>query len=144
MSCSFPGCKKKEFKDGYCASHLPKPKKADAPVYTVALGRVRGATEVNATFASTAESTAASAPYKNRIEHLRSLGPASGGEESVHGISCLHDTQKANNCTVWYSWQGNAMTVWGLGSHSGGSGAGNKKYTMLWCDGTNKNWTRPG
>jgi hypothetical protein len=34
------------------------------------------------------------------------------------------------------------MTVWGLGSHKGGSGAGNKKYTMTWFDGTSKNWTR--
>ena len=135
-------CPKKEFKNGLCVDHVPKAPKVDAPVYTVVLGRVGGATVVNSTFASLAESSTPSANYKQRIEHLRGAGPRSGGEESVHGISCLHDTQPSNNVTVWYSWSGAAMTVWGLGGHTGGSGAGNDKYDMVWCDGKSKTWSR--
>lgn len=142
-NCKFEGCKKKAFADGdFCTTHRPKPPTADKPVYTVVLGRANGATAANTTFANLAESSTSADPYKQRIEHLRAAGPASGGEENVHGIACLHDTQPSNNVTVWYSWQGEAMTVWGLGSHSGGSGAGNDKYTMTWFDGTSKNWTR--
>ena len=144
MPCSVKGCKKKEFKDGFCTAHMPKPASSGSPIYTLVLGRTKGMKAVNATFATAAASKTKSEPYAQRIEHLRTSGPSSGGEESVHGISCLHDTQPSNNVTVWYSWQGNAMTVWGLGSHAGGSGAGNNKYSMLWCDGTNKTWTRPG
>jgi hypothetical protein len=140
--CSVDKCKKTAFKDGLCTVHMPKAPKSDAPVYTVVLGRSKGSTSPNSSFASLAESKTPSQPYKNRIEHLRASGPNSGGEEQVHGVACLHDTQKANNVTVWYSWMGKAMTVWGLGSHSGGSGAGNAKYAMLWFDGTNKSWTR--
>lgn len=141
-TCSAEGCKKKPFKDGLCTTHMPKAPKADKPTYTVVLARASDATKVNTTFAALAASAKPAQPYKQRIEHLRTTGPASGGEEDVHGISCLHDTQPSNNITVWYSWQGNAMTVWGLGSHTGGSGSGNDKYAMLWYDGTNKTWSR--
>jgi len=142
MTCSVEGCNKKEFKDGLCTAHMPKAAKVDAPVYTVVLGRAQGALAANVGFAALAASSTPSDPYQQRIEALRGSGPKTGGEEIVHGVSCLHDTQKANNVTVWYSWSGNAMTVWGLGSHAGGSGAGNKKYSMTWFDGTNKSWTR--
>lgn len=135
-------CKRKAFRDGLCTDHMPKPKKADAPVYTFELARAKGATSPDSTFAALAESDTSADPYKRRIEHLLATGPRRGGEELVHQVSCLHDTQPSNNCTVWFSWSGNAMTVWGLGSHSGGSGAGNNSYTMTWFDGTNKSWTR--
>ena len=143
MTCSFKGCKKKEFKDGLCTTHMVKTSAADKPVYTFVVGCAEGATSPNSTFAAMTKLSSSATPYKQRIEHLRGNGPASGGEENVHGIACLHDTQPSNNCTIWYSWQGNAMTVWGLGNHTGGSGAGNNKYTMTWFDGTSKNWTRP-
>jgi len=141
-TCSYPGCKKKEFLEGLCSTHKPKSRTATSPVYTLSLAKAKGETSANAAFASLAASTEPSAPYKRRIEHLLSSGPVSGGEELVHNISCLHDTQKANNCTVWYSWSGTTLTVWGLGQHAGGSGAGNKKYSMTWYDGTSKKWTR--
>lgn len=60
----------------------------------------------------------------------------------MHGMMSNHLTQPSNNCTVWYSWRDKVLTVWGLGSHTGGSGAGNRRYAMTWCDGTSKNWTR--
>jgi len=146
-TCSFANCKKKPYKDGLCTNHIPKAKAVSATVHTVALARADGATDVNAAFASLAASQTQAAPYQQRIEAIRSSGPTRGGEENVHDVLCLHDTQPSNNITVWYSWSGNgesgsAMTVWGLGSHKGGSGAGNKKYTMTWFDGTSKNWTR--
>lgn len=141
-TCSFKGCKKKEFKDGLCSVHMKKLPTAEAVVYSMVLGRAQGAVSVNETFAAKAALDTSNDPYKQRIEYLRSDGPSSGGEELVHGISCLHDTQKANNVTVWFSWNQNTITIWGLGSHSGGSGAGNDKYTMTWFDGTSKNWTR--
>src|SRR5262249_43563477 len=142
MACSVSGCKKKEIKDGFCKDHLPKGPKAETPVYTVALARPESG-KVNESFATLANSDKKAQPYKQRIEFIRSNGSATGGEELVHEVSCLHDTQPSNNVTVWYSWKGNAMTVWGLGKHTGGEGAGNSKYSMLWYDGTNKTWTRP-
>jgi hypothetical protein len=141
-TCSFDKCKKKPFKDGLCTVHMPKAPKADAPVYTWRPGLAKGALKPDAGFSKSCESDTPSEPYQKRIEHLRLAGPSNGGAEMVHGISCLHDTQASNNVTVWYSWQGNEMTVWGLGSHSGGSGAGNDSYSMLWCDGKSKSWTR--
>ncbi len=102
----------------------------------------QGSTTPNAQFAARAADTTGASPYKQRIEAIQSWGPQTAGAEMVHGISCLHDTQKANNVTVWYSWSDDQLTVWGLGSHTGGSGAGNRKYEMLWYDGTNKKWTR--
>lgn len=142
-TCKFEKCNKKDFKDGFCSMHIPKPKAVDAVVYTLVLGRTNGGAPVNDAFAALSESSSHSDPYKQRIEVIRNAGPVIGGEENVHGVMCLHDTQKANNVSVWYSWNGNTLTVWGLGSHAGGSGAGNNKYAMLWFDGKNKNWTRP-
>ena len=142
-TCSFKDCNKKAFKEGLCTVHMPKAPKADKPIYTVVVGRTQGAASANTAFAALTGSSTPAEPYKQRIEHLLAAGPASGGEENVHGIACLHDTQPSNNVTVWYSWQGSAMTVWGLGSHAGGSGAGNDKYAMTWFDGTSKSWNRP-
>lgn len=142
-TCKFDGCEKKEFREGLCTVHMKKKPAAAAAVPTLFLARAKGLKTVHAQFQALAASTSNSEPYANRIEHLMSSGPVSqGGAESVHGVLCLHDTQSANNCTVWYSWDNNQMTVWGLGSHSGGSGAGNDKYSMVWFDGTNKSWTR--
>lgn len=140
--CSFKGCKKKDFKDGLCTTHMVKAPTASATVYTMVLARAQGALAPNGAFAGLAASATKGSNYKQRIEAIRSAGPVHGGEETVHGVSCLHDTQPSNNMTVWFSWQGNAMTVWGLGNHKGGSGAGNDKYSMTWFDGTNKNWSR--
>jgi hypothetical protein len=143
MTCSAPGCKKKEFRDGFCSAHIPKAATAGAKVYTLCLARKESERNVNHGFAQLAAKSTPAEPYKQRIEHLRSSGPPGlGAEEYVHEIWCKHDTQKANNVTVWYSWGGDTMTVWGLGSHVGGSGAGNDKYGMLWYDGTSKNWQR--
>lgn len=108
------------------------------------IGRSAGAVAPNPTFAALCQSTTPAEPFQQRIEHIRSSGSqAAGAAELVHKILCSHDTQAANNCTVWYSWSGTVLTIWGLGSHTGGSGAGNSKYTMTWCDGTSKKWTRP-
>ncbi|WP_295527038.1 hypothetical protein [uncultured Pseudacidovorax sp.] len=141
-TCSYPKCSKKAFRDGLCTTHMPKAPAVDRPIYTWQPGLVKGLLKPNQTFMTLCEKDTPAEPYKRRIEHLRLNGPTGGSPELVHGILCLHDTQKANNVTVWYSWEGVAMTVWGLGSHSGGSGAGNRKYTMTWCDGTNKSWSR--
>lgn len=141
-TCSVDKCNKKDFQDGFCTVHMPKKAAVGATAYNMVLARAKGVNTVNVAFSALAATSTPNEPYKQRIEHLRSVGPSSGGEEMVHNVSCLHDTQKANNVTVWYSWSGNTITIWGLGSHSGGSGAGNKKYSMTWFDGTNKNWTR--
>lgn len=138
--CSVGECNRKEVKDGFCSTHLPKGKSAGAKVCTVALGRLKGMVAANASFAALADSDTQAAPYKRRIEHLRSSGPTLGQPELVHGIQCLHDTQPSNNKTVWYTWQGDTITIWGLGGHVG---KGNSSYDMLWCDGTNKTWKRP-
>ena len=135
-------CPKKAFLNDLCTDHQPKAPKADASVYTVMLARAEGATAPNSTFAALAGSSKPTENYKQRIEHLRTSGPRTGGEESVHGVSCLHDTQPSNNVTVWFSWSDKTLTIWGLGSHSGGSGAGNDSYTMVWFDGKNKSWSR--
>lgn len=139
-------CMNVALKGGKCDStHL----RADYPpppsgkrTFASLLACPAGATSPNDAFAALASSETPSNPYKRRIEAIESWGASSGGQEMVHGVACLHDTQKANNCTVWYSWKGDRMTVWGLGSHSGGSGAGNNKYSMTWYDGKSKNWTR--
>ena len=124
-----------------CAKHRPKTV-TKVVTYTLFLARSNGATDPNTTFADLAASTKKTDPYAQRIEHLRGAGPKSGGAELVHSISCLHDTQPSNNKTVWYSWADTTITIWGLGNHTGGSGAGNNQYSMLWFDGTTKSWSR--
>ena len=106
------------------------------------IGRSGGAVAVNATFADLCETDTPAQPYKRRIQHILSEGEVTTGAELVHGIMCKHLTQKSNNCTVWFSWNSKVLTIWGLGKHAGGNGAGNSSYTMTWCDGTNKTWTR--
>jgi hypothetical protein len=144
-TCAFENCNRKAFRDGLCVDHMPKPKKAADPVCTVYLARPAGQTTPPPAFLALSRSATPAHPYKQRIEHLRQSGPVWGSPELVHDVECLHDTQPSNNVTVWYSWDRNqnVMTVWGLGSHSGGSGAGNDSYQMLWFDGTNKTWIRP-
>ncbi|HTV40748.1 MAG TPA: hypothetical protein VMF08_09245 [Candidatus Sulfotelmatobacter sp.] len=146
MPCSVAKCKKKEFKEGYCADHFREAKakeaKPDKPVYSWKAGLIAGQTDPNDTFYNLCVSDTQDAPYLQRIEKLCSDGPQEAKQENVHGIPCLHDTQKGANVTIWYSWKGNIMTVWGLGSHSGGNGARNNNYQMTWYDGKSKNWDR--
>lgn len=142
-TCKQADCNKKAFgTEDFCTTHRPKPASSSSPVYVVLLARASGSTKVNQTFESLANKKTPAEPYKQRIEHLRSTGPSNGSTENVHGVYCLHDTQKSNNVTVWYSWNENTITIWGLGSHTGGNGSGNDKYTMTWFDGTSKNWSR--
>ncbi|MDR6788357.1 hypothetical protein J2Y58_001715 [Sphingomonas sp. BE138] len=90
-----------------------------------------------------AQSTDGASPYKQRIEAIKSDGPPERARrEMVNNVSCLHDTQKANNCTVFYDWQGSTLKVYGLGSHVGGSGAGNSKYGGLWYTGKKFSYNR--
>lgn len=117
---------------------------ATETINTLTLAHSLEQTAPNVTFAEVANSSVGAFPYKQRIKHLLDSGTNYNvGAELVHGVSCCHDTQPSNNCTVWFSWTGNSMKVYGLGSHVGGSGSGNRKYEMLWFDGTNKKWTRP-
>lgn len=142
--CSVKPCKKKDFKDGMCSDHwrLAQAPVGPGAVYNFVFGAAVGAA-VNPQFLALGGSFRKGEEYGKRIQHLTSLGPASGGEEDVHGRQCLHDTQKSNNLSVWYSWSGNTMTVWGLGSHKGGDGAGNDSYVIsCWYDGTSKTWKR--
>jgi hypothetical protein len=135
-----PECKiPLQYTDDVCAQPVAASVQAN-----FVIGRSAGAVAADPTFAALCQSATPAEPFKQRIEHIRSSGPqGAGAAELVHNILCSHDTQASNNCTVWYSWNGTVLTIWGLGSHAGGSGAGNRKYTMTWCDGTSKKWTRP-
>jgi hypothetical protein len=144
MACKVTNCSKKEFQDGLCSIHYREranqAPKAAPVAHNFALGRTGGV--VNVQFAALAACRTPPDHFALRIDSLTSEGSRHGGEEECHGVWCLHETQKGGNVTVWYSWIGNTMDVWGLGRHKGGDGAGNDSYEMLWFDGTNKNWTR--
>ena len=85
-TCSVKGCKKKPFQDGLCTDHMPKAKKADGPVYTWQAGLVNGALKPDDSFFVLCESSSASEPYKQRIEHLRQAGPQRGGGVRARAI----------------------------------------------------------
>lgn len=126
-----------------CGTNHPDRNAAVNAGNSFVLARSAGDVPVNSTFSAKAASASGAEPYSQRIAHILSCGTDNSGAEMVHGVRCSHATQPSNNCTVWFSWAGTMMTVWGLGSHRGGSGAGNAKYAMVWFDGTSKTWTRP-
>ncbi len=144
--CSAQGCKKKDFKDGLCSTHWTAAQGPRGPqaTYNFVFAPGPGGGAPNAKLTALGASLKKGEEYAKRITHLTSLGPQAGGEEDVHGTICLHDTQKSNNLTVFFTWAGNTMTVHGLGGHKGGDGAGNDNYDIAcWKDGTKKSWKRP-
>ena len=143
-NCSAPGCSKFALGGtGLCVKHGGKVPVSSKAAYSVVLARAQGATQPDAGFASLAASRSKGSNWADWIDSVRDSGPSLGQKEMVHGVSCLHDTQKANNLTIWYNWDGSTMTVYGVGNHRGGSGAGNDQYEMTWFDGKSKTWSRP-
>ncbi len=85
---------------------------------------------------------AACEDYKDRFFALLARGGAEGKPEEIHSCLVYHDTQKSANRTVFFDWQGKKLRIFGVGEHSGGSGAGNNSYSFIWFDGKSKSYNR--
>lgn len=106
------------------------------PEATVELVCAVGATKPNDKFLAECQD------YSDRFFAILAKGPAGGAPEQIHGCMVYHDTQKSANRTVFYNWQGKNLRIFGVGSHSGGDGAGNDSYTFTWFDGKSKDYKR--
>ena len=106
------------------------------PDASVELVCANGATKPHEKFLAACED------YSDRFFALLAKGHVGGTAEKIHNCMVYHDTQPRANRTVFYDWQGKSLRIFGVGSHSGGSGAGNDSYTFIWFDGKSKDYTR--
>lgn len=75
--------------------------------------------------------------YKERIEYIYSQTSKAnwGKKEKIKGWFVYHHTQKVNNKSVFFDWQGKVLRIFGVGKHTGGDGKGNDKYEIEWYTG---------
>jgi hypothetical protein len=110
-------------------------------VYGFCLNPENGGTDVNTAFSERAGEHL----YKKAIENFMGKGPSGASRAYVvNGVSVSHDTCGAgtgNHASVFFKWNGSIMNVYALGYHPGSD---LKKYELMWYNGSEIKWTRPG
>jgi hypothetical protein len=139
-TCTFSKCTKESIGDsGLCHKHGGRVT-STAVVYSFCLNPENGGTTVNAEFAS----RAAERLYKKAIDNFMGKGPSGASKAyMVNGVSVSHDTCGAgtgNHASVFFRWAGPIMNIYALGFHPGSD---LKKYSLMWYNGDDVNWTRP-
>lgn len=125
---------------GLCSKHGGKVT-VEKVVYGYCLVPEGGLLAVNETFAERAGQHL----YQKAIQNFLTKGPGGASRAySVNGVMLAHDTCGAgtgNHASVFFRWAGNTMHVYALGYHPGDD---MKKYELMWYDGSDLKWTRPG
>jgi hypothetical protein len=125
-------CKNLEHLNGFCVEHQPpKPSnKSHAVPLTWQAMQQDGTTTVNPAFQIECNAMA------KRINEVCQNGIHPGGmtfQGKKGTFQLLHDTQPRSNNVFFYNWNGNVLTVYGVGYHSGQD---NKHYKLVWYNGS--------